>query len=73
MPVQTLVRSAFTVSGVACRHCAQAVGDDVGAIPGVSTVDVELATGAVSITADHPIAADEIAAALRDTGFVLAG
>lgn len=73
MPVRTVVSSAFTVSGITCRHCAQVVCTEVRSIHGVSSVDVVLATGAVTVTADRPIAADEVTAALHEAGFALAG
>lgn len=73
MSVRMPVSTAFTVAGITCRHCAQVVCDEVGGIRGVSTVDVELDTGAVTVTADRAIDADEVTAALHDSGFALAG
>ncbi len=73
MSVRTPIRSAFTVAGVTCPQCARVVCDEVGGIHGVSTVDVELATGALTVTADRAIGADEVTAALLASGFELAG
>ena len=50
-----------TVAGMTCGHCVAAVREEVGALAGVSTVDVELESGAVTITSVTPL--DE--AALR--------
>jgi copper chaperone CopZ len=33
-----------------CGHCVQSVSDEVGALPGVAKVEVELTTGAVTMT-----------------------
>jgi|RhiMethySRZTD1v2_1073278.scaffolds.fasta_scaffold2413989_2 copper chaperone len=73
MPVRNPVRSEFTVAGMVCRHCAQAVCAELGGIHGVSTVDVELATGSVTVVADRRIGSDEVTAVLFETGYALAG
>lgn len=39
-----------TVAGMSCGHCAAAVKREVGKLPGVSTVDVDLATKRVTVT-----------------------
>lgn len=73
MLVHTPVRSAFTVAGITCRHCAQVVCDEVGGIHGVHAVDVVMATGAVTVTADRVIGPDEVTAALHVAGYELVG
>lgn len=52
----------ITVTGMTCGHCVNAVRSEIGKLPGVSGVDIDLKTGAVTITADP--APD--AAALKD-------
>jgi copper chaperone len=52
----------ITVTGMTCGHCVNAVRSEIGKLPGVSRVDVDLKTGLVTITADP--APD--AAALKD-------
>ena len=51
MSVRTPIRSEFHVAGMTCRHCALSVSEEVSGIDGVSSVDVELATGAVTVVA----------------------
>jgi copper chaperone len=41
---------SFSVAGMTCEHCVAAVGAEVGALPGVSGVDVDLASGAVVVS-----------------------
>ena len=49
------------------------VSEEVSGIDGVSSVDVELATGAVTVVAVREIGRDEVGAALSHAGFALAG
>ncbi len=43
--------SVITVTGMSCEHCAKAVRAEISSIPGVSQVDVDLASGEVKIRA----------------------
>ncbi|HVU91002.1 MAG TPA: copper ion binding protein [Jatrophihabitans sp.] len=66
MSVQT-----FSVTGMTCEHCVRAVETEVGALPGVSGVNVELAAGGTStvqVTADAELSRDQVAAALDEAG-----
>jgi len=72
MSVRTSVRNEFHVAGMTCRHCALSVSEEVSGIDGVSSVDVELATGSVTVVAVREIGRDEVGAALSHAGFALA-
>lgn len=65
--------STYTVSGMTCGHCVQAVKTEIGKIDGVTSVDVDLATGRVVVEGAAPIAAADIAAAVDEAGYELAG
>jgi copper chaperone len=73
MSVQAPFRTQITVTGMTCRHCVMSVTEEVGEIDGVSAVDVELETGAVTVLADREVNRDEIARVLSSAGFGLAG
>ena len=73
MTVEAPFRTQVTVTGITCRHCVMSVTEEVAEIRGVSTVDVELATGAVTVLADREVNREEIAQALSSAGFGLAG
>jgi copper chaperone len=60
------------VTGMTCDHCARAVAQEVGAIPGVTAVHVELATGDVAVSSTHEIARQDLAAAIDEAGYQLA-
>ena len=62
----------WTVTGMTCEHCVSSVTEEVSEIPGVTTVDVVLETGAVTVAADRPLADDEVRAAVEEAGYQLA-
>jgi copper chaperone len=62
-----------TVSGMSCGHCATSVRDEVGSIPGVTAVDVDLASGTVTIDSERHIQSDVIKGAVEEAGYQLAG
>ncbi len=39
----------YRVQGMACSHCQAAVMEEVGALPGVTAVEVDLGTGRVTV------------------------
>lgn len=61
-----------TVTGMTCGHCASSVGEEVGAIPGVTGVDVDLASGKVTIDSEQEVQADAIKSAVEEAGYQLA-
>lgn len=62
----------YTVTGMTCGHCVQAVTEEISALPGVGSVDVDLATGAVTVVSDHVLTRDAVAAAVDEAGYALA-
>jgi copper chaperone len=65
--------TTVTVTGMNCGHCATSVREEIGDIPGVHTVDVDLASGNVTIDSDSAIEAMTIRTAVEDAGYQLAG
>jgi copper chaperone len=56
-----------------CGHCASSVREEVGSIPEVSVVDVDLASGEVIIESDGPIDPIAIKDAVIEAEYQLAG
>ncbi|WP_029366669.1 heavy-metal-associated domain-containing protein [Mycobacterium sp. UM_WWY] len=67
MSIQTI-----TVTGMTCGHCVSSVREEVGGIPGVTGVDVDLQTGRVTIESDADLDADAINAAVAEAGYQVA-
>jgi len=40
----------YTVTGMTCDHCVASVREEVGALAGVSAVDVDLASGSLRVS-----------------------
>jgi copper chaperone len=60
----------FTVHGMTCSHCVLSVREEVSEVPGVAAVDVELASGRLTVTGN---ASDEaVAAAVAEAGYEVA-
>ena len=61
-----------TVTGMTCDHCSRSVSAEVSAIAGVTAVDVDLATGKVTVTSEQPVSTDEVREAVEEAGYRLA-
>jgi copper ion binding protein len=68
-PAETTI---YTVTGMTCGHCVASVTEEVGELPGVSDVLVDLATGSLSLTSDQPVSREAVEAAVREAGYQLA-
>ncbi|CDO32615.1 cation-transporting ATPase [Mycobacterium vulneris] len=62
-----------TVTGMTCGHCVTSVREEVGGLPGVRTVDVDLATGLVTIDSEGGLDPTAISAAVAEAGYAVAG
>jgi len=58
----------YTVAGMTCEHCRHAVMTEVGALPGVSTVEVDLETKVVTVTGED-VRDDLVRAAVVEAGY----
>ena len=64
--------TTFTVTGMTCGHCVAAVTEEVSKLEHVNHVDVELATGIVTVDSDGPIDPVRFAAAIDEAGYAVA-
>jgi copper chaperone len=56
----------FTVSGMTCQHCVASVTEEVTDLPGVTEVDVDLATGRLHVVGE--VSAEQVQAAVAEAG-----
>lgn len=61
----------YTVTGMTCDHCVNAVRSEVGAVPGVTGVEVELDSGRVAVSGDGVDDA-AVRAAVDEAGYEVA-
>ena len=61
----------YTVTGMTCGHCVMSVTEEVSEVAGVTGVDVDLASGRLSVSGDG-FTDDAVKAAVEDAGYEVA-
>jgi copper ion binding protein len=65
-----MTEKIYTVTGMTCEHCVNAVSSEVGRIQGVEQVDVDLASGQITVTGDG-FADEQVRDAVDEAGYAL--
>jgi len=60
----------YTVVGMTCGHCVASVKEEVGEIPGVTGVEVDLATGRLDVTGEG-VSNEAVRRAVEEAGYRL--
>jgi len=63
--------ATYTVKGMTCGHCVSSVKEEVGEVPGVTSVDVDLESGRLTVVSDAPIDEAKISGAVAEAGYEL--
>ena len=61
----------YQVTGMTCQHCVNAVTEEVTALPGVTSVRVDLARGELAVTSSTEVDRSRLAAAVDEAGYSL--
>jgi copper ion binding protein len=61
----------YTVTGMTCEHCVNAVSGEIGKLDGVASVAVDLPSGNVTVTGDG-YTDEQIRDAVDEAGYELA-
>ena len=61
----------YTVKGMTCDHCKNAVKAEVGQLAQVTDVEVDLARGEVTVRSDGLVDPQAIRAAVEEAGYEL--
>jgi copper chaperone len=61
----------YAVRGMTCSHCVLSVREEVSEVPGVSAVDVDLASGRMTVNG-HDISDEAVRIAVAEAGYELA-
>ena len=61
----------YTVQGMTCSHCVLSVREEVSEVPGVSEVDVDLASGRLTVSG-QAISDEAIRDAVSEAGYEVA-
>ena len=65
--------STYTVQGMTCGHCVQSVTEEVSGVPGVTGVDVDLASGRVTVSSQQEVDDAAVRAAVSEAGYQVVG
>ena len=63
---------SYTVQGMTCAHCVLSVREEVAEVAGVEAVDVDLASGRMTVSGER-LDDDAIRAAVHEAGYEVAG
>ncbi len=66
-----MTTTTYRVTGMTCDHCVRAVTTELVLLPGVRSVDIDLAEGAVTVTSDGPLDQEEVREAIDEAGYAL--
>jgi copper chaperone CopZ len=61
-----------TVIGMTCGHCVTSVTEEGQEIPGVEQVQVDLASGSLTVTSVEPLDDATVRSAVAEAGYQLA-
>ncbi|MEU7740033.1 MULTISPECIES: cation transporter [unclassified Nonomuraea] len=64
--------ATYTVKGMTCGHCVSSVKEEVSEVAGVTNVEVDLATGLLTVDSDDSIDPAKIVAAVEEAGYEVA-
>jgi copper ion binding protein len=67
-----MTQQDFIVQGMTCEHCVASVAEEVGEVPGVDRVDVDLGSGRVTV-AGEGVDPAAVRAAVAEAGYAVAG
>lgn len=67
-----MINTTYSVLGMSCEHCVQAVTAELQELSGVRSVEVDLSDGNVTVTSDAPLDAAAVAEAIDEAGYELA-
>jgi copper chaperone len=66
-----MTQTTYAVTGMTCGHCASSVREELGELPGVRDVDVDLGTGNVLVTSETALEHGQVEQAIQVAGYQL--
>lgn len=68
-----MATGTYTIKGMTCGHCVNAVSTELGQLPGVSDVQVDLAAGTATVTSAAPLDPQAVRDAVDEAGYEVVG
>lgn len=66
-----MTEATYSVTGMTCDHCVRAVQAEVGKVPGVASVSVDLGSGRMTVVSEEPVDPATVKAAVEEAGYEL--
>ncbi|MEV4202763.1 heavy-metal-associated domain-containing protein [Micromonospora globbae] len=66
-----MTTATYQVKGMTCGHCVNSVSTEISGITGVRDVQVDLASGQVTVTSEAPLDPAAVRAAVDEAGYDL--
>lgn len=66
-----MATQTYRVTGMTCAHCVNSVGSEIKQISGVTDVQVDLASGQVTVTSNEPLDDTAVEAAVDEAGYAV--
>jgi copper ion binding protein len=66
-----MTTATYVVSGMTCAHCVSSVKEEVSEVAGVEAVEVDLASGSLTVTSQQPVDVEAVRQAVADAGYEL--
>jgi copper chaperone len=63
-----MTTTTYHVNGMSCEHCVNAVSQELERLDGVRTVDVDLASGVITVSSETPLDDALVRAAVDEAG-----
>ena len=64
-----MITDYFRVPDISCDHCVRAITKEVGALPGVEQVVVDLADKSVRVHHEGKVSTEELMRAINEAGY----
>jgi copper chaperone len=71
LDVSQLTTTVYAVSGMTCEHCVRHVTEEISSLDGVTSVDVDLSSGRVTVASTKELGAGDVRAAVEEAGYQL--
>jgi copper chaperone CopZ len=69
MKEDLMTSAVYTVTGMTCGCCVGSVKGELGKVPGITDVAVDLDSGQVTVTSEAPVEAEAVHGAVAAAGY----
>lgn len=66
-----MTTATYTIKGMTCQHCQNAVSTEISRLAGVRDVQIDLAAGTATVTSEQPLDPQAVRDAVDEAGYEL--